>query len=662
MSLRNSLLPILTLCACVLLAGCQTLSTAQPRVKQTATLGTAELQREADAAFAEGRHPAAELYYARLAERPDLPDGARPEVFRRMAVSAAEAGHANSAQQALSRWVELDPSATRSADYFVYGLRVYHELGMRGAEAQLADRLLHDQQLPWPVRARGGVALAGLRFAEGERALALETLHSFYGQAPDDPGRAAMERAFLRQLRDEPWDTALPGLLTPANRDSFPYALLAFEEGRRLADDEDEWPRAWKAMRRVVSRAELADKTHLGDILLGLERDHGQPSLSVALLVPLSGRYQGIGRKVAAGAGAAQWMLANNGVELEVKVINTDAPGWTERVAALPPQFVLGGGPLRVSAYRELEASGALAGRALFTFLPELEAGAEGARAWRFFPSRRDEVHALAEMAVGELGIGRLAIFAPDEQYGASMGDLFRQEAAALGGSVVAAGTYPPKDHPQWGRRVSSILNVPAGFDKEQPLPAPPFGAVFLPDGWSQARLLIPNFHFYDASDLVFLGPDLWSRALDAKGVEEDYFSLAVCPGAWWEGSAGAVQLADFLGSEGLGEADFWVALGYDFLHLSAALGGLSSGWDAASLNARLSTLGDHSFAMAPLAWDGQGRASQHLYLFTPTAEGKTLADPEKLAAGVARAKAKREKRMELWKKTKQAEAAKRAQ
>ncbi len=629
------------------LVGCQAPTMGRVHVESTSAFSTRDLMREADLAFTEQRYVASELYYSRLSKRQDLLEAEKSHVFKRLAQSAVKAGHHNSGFFALSQWAALDLGANDTPEYFVLGLEIYRRLEMRGELAQLTDRLLSDVTLPWAVRSRGGVALAAMQFEDNDFTAALKTLDGFYSVAPE--GRATMERAFLRQLRDAPWSADLANMVNESNRDRFPYALISFENARRKVDDKKSWPSAWKDMRRALTVANLADKSYLGDILLALERDHGQAKLSVALAVPLTGRYRTVGRKIASGMAAAQWMLANYGVEVEVKVINTDATGWTTRIAQLPPNFSLVGGPLRVNSFRELSSSGAMNGRAFFTFLPGLSDGLEGSEAWRFFPSRRDEVRALADMTVNRLGMSKLAMLLPDEQYGRKMSKLFRQEITALGASVVASQTYPPDDHPQWGKRVASLLDVPADFDKRSPLPGPKFGAVFISDGWAQAQLLIPNFFFYDASDVVFLGPDLWSRALDREGTQENYYELAVCPGAWWEASDEAQRLTQFLAVEGLGKADFWVALGYDYLHLAAGMGTLPAGWGARDVNKRLSSLRDMKFALAPFSWDALGKASQKLYLFTPSPSGKALSDPESIAAGVAQARDKRAKRLKTW-------------
>ncbi len=225
--------------------------------------------------------------------------------------------------------------------------------------------------------------------------------------------------------------------------------------------------------------------------------------------------------------------------------------------------------------------------------------------------------------------------------------------------------SYPSRNLKRWGKRVGKLLKVPADFNdnKDAPLEQPDFGAVFVPDGWRQAQTLLPNFFFYEGDQLVFLGPGLWSRALDdAKDIDEHYYRLAVCPGAWWDRSEGGRALQSALTEEGLGQADFWVALGYDFLRFAGKFGALPSTWDRDEVNKRIASAQDIEFSMAKMTWDADGVASQDLFLFSPVRNGKQLVNADKVSARIARAKARREKRIEAYEKRMEEEKAKQEQ
>jgi len=213
---------------------------------------------------------------------------------------------------------------------------------------------------------------------------------------------------------------------------------------------------------------------------------------------------------------------------------------------------------------------------------------------------------------------------------------------------VAASETYPPEDHPRWIHSVSHLLKVPDSFrhNKNMPLPMPDFGAVFMPEDWTQAEMLASNFYFFEGQHLLFLGTDLWSVGLDnAKDVDDTYFQHAACPGAWWPETNGARALQAVLDEQAGGTADFWVALGYDFVRLAARLN-LGEGWTPAEVNTRLAALKDLDYSMAPVVWNADGVARQNLYVFTPRKEGKALVDTPTMRESIQKARDRREKRI----------------
>jgi len=519
--------------------------------------------------------------------------------------------------------------------------------------------VLQNGTVPWATRAAVAQWYSDYFYARDDIPRSLDVLDGFYKLAPDTATRRVFENSYLTQLQslDDSDVALLAHEVSSSNLWRFPYALVGFEHEVRKASDKDAWSAAWRNLRNLTANADLANLVPLEEKLAELEEDYGIPRIGLALALPLTGPYGKVGVKVLRGAGLAQWRLAQQGVDIDLRVINTEAPDWEKRLAALPAHYSVVGGPLRVKAFKQLyegmdEGKRQLDKRAYFTFLATLGDLEEGKDAWRFFTSRNDEVRSLVKMTVDKLGIKDLAVFYPEEKFGRTMAETFYREAYPLGGRIKGMQSYPSHELKQWGKRVGKLLKVPADFsdNKDAPLEMPDFGAVFVPDGWGQAQTLLPNFFFYEGDQLVFLGPGLWSRALDGvRDIDEHYYRLAVCPGAWWEQSDGGRTLQTILTEEGLGRADFWVALGYDFLRFAGKLGSLPSNWEAKDVNRRIAAAQDMDFSMARMNWTDEGVASQDLYLFSPVHNGKQLVDEGKLAARIARARARREKRMEAY-------------
>lgn len=666
-------LAALTLLAAVALFGCTAgmSSWTQRAMKSADMLSTADLMVEADKAWAEKEYQAAELYYGNALDRQDLSAPLRTLAQSRLGLSAYHNGHYHQAMTSLEKWANLDINAVSRWDWQQAYLDTADALGRHKRLENHRAWALEQTGLPWQTRQNMARWYSDYYMAERNWEKALSVLDAFYAKAPDRMARVNFEHAYLAGLKeyDQGPLSALSRYVTASNRYTFPYALVSFERSLREADDKEKWGAVWRNMHGIAANASLEDRTGLIETLQELEARYGLPRIGIALALPMTGPYAKVGTRILRGAGVGQWRQSGIGDEVDIRVINTAAPGWIERLDALPSHFSLVGGPLRVQAFKDLLVSdkrdSILKKRAFFTFLPGLGEKEEGRIAWRFFTSREDEVRSLVRMAVDRLGIRDFAVFYPEEKFGRAMSRTFYNEAAPLGAHIRGMQSYPPRELTSWNRHIAKLLNVPDNFseNKEAPLPIPDFGAVFIPDGWSQAQNLLPNFFFYEAEQLVFLGPGLWSRALDrAKGIEEQYYKLAICPGAWWSGSDGALALQDALTEEGLGRADFWVALGFDFVRFASRMGVLPSGWTADKVNERIAHAQTMDFSMAALSWDGDGMASQELFLFSPTRHGKTVCNVETIKARVEKATARRLRRAEIYEERQSEEAAASAQ
>nr|WP_321256119.1 hypothetical protein [uncultured Pseudodesulfovibrio sp.] len=633
----------------------------QQSVKSVDMLSTPNLLMEADAAWGAKQYESTELYYAAALERQDLVRSELPLVYGRLAESAYRNGHYHQARIALEKWANQDTSALELVSWETTYLNTMAALGKTERLRNHLKWVQDSTKTPWATK-----QVVALWYSDYFRKMddperSLDVLSEYYQQAPEPSAKAGFELALREQLTEssESEIETLFKVVDTTNQWQFPYALVAFEQGVRTAVDADTWSTAWRTMRNLTTKSSLVDTMSLENILIDLEARYGVPRIGLALALPITGPYAKVGVKILRGAGLAQWRLAQDDVEVDLRVINTEIPGWQDRLAELPSHYSVVGGPLRVSAFKQLYEKenpdqSVLKERAVFTFMSSLGDLTEGRDAWRFFASRNDEVRSLVSMAVDELGITDLAVFYPEEKFGRAMAETFYREATPLGGRIKGMQSYPPKDLKKWSKRVGKLLNVPADFseNKDVPLEMPDFGAVFIPDGWRQAQTLLPNFFFYEGDQLVFLGPGLWSRALDtAKGIDEHYYRLAVCPGAWWEHSDGGRALQNALTEEGLGQADFWVALGYDFIRFAGRLGSLPSNWTGRDVNSRIHAAQDMDFSIAPLMWNDSGVASQDLYLFSPVRNGKRLINAEKITSRINQAAARREKRMGAYEK-----------
>ncbi|MGE4298127.1 MAG: penicillin-binding protein activator [Desulfovibrionaceae bacterium] len=664
---RAALLTVLCLAALLLAPGCMPKRELPPLTPPATAKPDKDARlHQADAAWNAQDTVRSEIMYRALLDSPDLTAAQHALAWERYTLAALGNNHPHLAMEAFPKWQDADPGAIDRPVFQDAYFDTIRRIGSTPESTRLLQKTLADTHMPWRMRTEAGLILCGRQWATGALDDAMNTLDTLYAAARTDAYRAALEAGLLRELgnQDDALLTALAERAPEGKAFDFPYVIIDLERSRRLAQSDDTWPRAWQRMRRILSEGRITDKELVTAILLPLEQGKGQPLQGIVLALPLSGQFSGVGWKVLRGAGVAQWDLAQAGVDLTVEVVNTDAPDWLDTLHALPKAYAVVGGPLRVDIFKQLKEDGALAKRAFFTFLSGMGDTAEGREAWRFFSGPRDQARSLVHLANAGLGIQAFATLYPEEPYGRRMAQLFSEEAAADNATVVSSVSYPPGDPKALGGIIGSLLDVqPTQGDNLQLPPEPPFQAVFLPDSWSKAELIVPHFLFHQEERLVFLGPTLWGQALSAKqNPDTRNFNLAVFPGAWWpdNSSDAAVELRQSLAAEGLGAPDFWVALGFDFVRFASQFGPLPPAWTPEDVNRRVYAAQDISWAMAPLYWSEEGQGGQELFMFTPTSRGPQMEDIDLLRRRLERFRGLHERRVEMVKAKLEEEAQKR--
>jgi len=636
---RRTLILVLALFA-LSLAACQKSAGPPPGARPAAAPGQS-LDEAAAQAWERQDWTKSELYYGQLLQRGQSAPAERLLWHERYALSAVRAGHGRGALDALDAWAKIDPTARQKPAWKAARAEALGLAGDEKAAKKALDSLAKDTSVPREQRLETAENMAAAALERGPDGDAMRFLATAYAQAATPEDKARLEDLTRRHLAPLPAAQvhALAATAPKGQENAFPWPAARFLEAARLAEgNEAPWPGVWQTMRAELTRFPFARPEPWRETLTRFEKERGIPSVDLALLLPLSGRFAAVGGAVMRGAGVAQWQLSQHGAPVTVTVVNTEAPDWLASLAALPKGAAVVGGPLEIERFRDLAASPAASERRVFAFLPSLGEVEEGRDAWRFFGSLEDQIRALVRVASKDLRITRFAVVHPQDRFGMRAAQLFQEEVAAAGGAIRGSTGYNPADPQHWGRTVAEFLRAPGKDPHAQdrpPPPEPPFEAVFVPDGWAQAQIIVPQFHFYEQDQLLFLGPELWSQALSGqRDADTRNFRLSVMPGPWRPDgdSPGARSLRQALEGMALPPADFWTALGYDFVRFAARLGDLKDASGSAAVNSRLAAAAGMDWSLAPILWDAGGRASQSLFLFTPGDGGLVPADPAALA------------------------------
>lgn len=338
----------------------------------------------------------------------------------------------------------------------------------------------------------------------------------------------------------------------------------------------------------------------------------------IILVLPTSGQYANISRKIRQGAEAAQNELKKTGSNVRIENINTDSPDWLAQLQRLPESCAVVGGPLRDKSYTEARTAGLTQQRIFFAFTPNLQPGDEGKTAWRFFPSPQDQIDALLRFSADELNIRTYGALLPSDHYGRRMTSIL-ETTLNKRQMPLQKSTYGAPTQAAITSALQPLLK-PTRADQTSPLiPQTTFEALFLPDSWKRVDTITSALSANGEDRLVLLGTTLWEQGLAGKQVPgAGKYALAVFPGAWNPQTAPA-QLKNQSG-------DFWTALGYDFIKFSAGLG-LGTKPSPAMITSRAQKAALRIKAMAPIFWNADGSAHQQLYLFQITPAGTAPLD-----------------------------------
>ena len=162
---------------------------------------------------------------------------------------------------------------------------------------------------------------------------------------------------------------------------------------------------------------------------------------------------------------------------------------------------------------------------------------------FRNFITPRMQVAALVKYITTDLGLERVAILYPNDNYGRTHMNLFWDEIIAHDAKVVGVESYDPssmdfadpikklvglfyeipedlKPKPFFTPDSDSELKPDEDPEPEEPKPIVDFDAIFIPDADKKAGLIIPQLVYNDIEDVYLLGTNLWhsEKLIDMAG------------------------------------------------------------------------------------------------------------------------------------------------
>jgi branched-chain amino acid transport system substrate-binding protein len=496
---------LVALMAILGLAGCATLGGASPDGSGDVVTGA-----ELEAALAELRE-AEELYsagrYAEAATRAD----SLYEVSRRLRRLAPVAERALWLE---GRALDADGRLDEAADAFV----------------ELLERL--DQG---GIYEQAVLRLAAIRQRTGDPSGALELLL----EQPEVVGQTELETMRDAVVELERRELARLARRFPARG---PAASVLHAELARVLILADRVDSAHRVARRVLSADPDEPERRIASVILDAGEGIGAGPLRIGAVLPLSGRFAGVGELLREGIELA--LEAHTGDGLQVEIVYKDDGSDPELAVELVLELEREGALAVVGPLRSESLAGAGRQRRnerLLIVSPTATEVLEPARntytLWDAERRQTDAARRSSAWLAGEVGLRRGAILYPVGATGRAAAEAFRRGLEESGGSLVAAASYDPANTTFDGP-VSTVAEARPDF-------------VYVAGASVPTVLtLAPQLAYYGINRSVIAGDPTWSepsvvRRLDPTAADYRIVSLYVdrtSPGTPWQAFRNAYE------------------------------------------------------------------------------------------------------------------------
>jgi len=331
------------------------------------------------------------------------------------------------------------------------------------------------------------------------------------------------------------------------------YSPYLYQRIAEVAYEEDQIDEANKYAMLLVRSSQDEPWISMGRDLLervSKKTDQSVSVIRIGCLLPLSGSFALYGQEVLNGIELGMNIFNQQEKGRSVELVIKDTKGNAEGAIAGLEELVNNEnvtiimGPLASVESTAAAKKAQELGVPIITFTQKEGITNEGDMVFRNFLTPSKEVEALLNRAINEMGMRKFAIFYPDKTYGQTYKDIFREKVKSMGGTITAIESYKP-DATDFADGIKKILGSnytgpdpskkKSGQNNSEDTdgkggkislendgnagPNFDFDAVFIPDNYQQIAMIAPQFPYYNAFNVPFLGTSLWTSDNLVKSV-----------------------------------------------------------------------------------------------------------------------------------------------
>jgi ABC-type branched-subunit amino acid transport system substrate-binding protein len=335
----------------------------------------------------------------------------------------------------------------------------------------------------------------------------------------------------------------------------------------------------------------------------------------IGCMLPLSGKYQKIGKRALNGLEFAVYNFNNRHAGLfSAKLLIQDTAGATEQALAglkeLAQKVSAVIGPM-IAVGPEVQNKAIDYNIPLIMLSNKSKIEQSEDFIFRNFLTPKNQVEAIVSYAVLQLGIKKFAVLYPDENYGRDFMKLLNEELEKHNGYVSAAAAYDINavDFSDYVKRlISQSVN---------------FEAIFIPDVPEKAGLIIPHLAYNDIRNLYIFGTNLWHSPKLVRTVSNNTKGVIIPDGFFAEAVKNEVrEFSESFEAVYTNKPQFIEAVAYDTANFLLETTTMVEAGLFLSISDGLKNIQGYDGVAGLRYFDGFGEAVKNIYLLRLGASG----------------------------------------
>lgn len=278
------------------------------------------------------------------------------------------------------------------------------------------------------------------------------------------------------------------------------------------------------------------DAEKVREISLGLNGNLFNKS-KVGCMLPLSGTFKIFGERALKGVELAVQDLSreyNQNIKVIIKDTRSDDKRAVICVDELVDENVAGiAGPIITAEAAAVQAEKHKI--PMIALTQKTQVAKTGPHVFSNFLTPEMQTQALVSYATRVVGVTKFAVLYPDDKYGVTHMNLFRDKVHESGGQIVGVESYPG-DMTDFSASIKKLARL-FYLTSDKKNPGADVTAIFIPDAPSKLGMILPQLAYHDLTKAYQLGTNIWHDQLLMENAGKYLSNTVITEGFFANGS-----------------------------------------------------------------------------------------------------------------------------